>query len=177
MKPHTAWKSRPLGAPRALQPWLTDNHSLTARIQARCQKFAVQRLVTRPLAFPDEGDCIGIPSRARAWVREVLLYADGVAVVFAHSIATLDDVRGAWRLARGVGGKPLGAALFADPRICRSNLVSRRLNQHHPLQRRAETVLATPLPALWARRSLFWRCNAPLLVTEVFLPALLSLRQ
>lgn len=172
------WKSQPflIGAPSWLRPWLGDEASLTARIAARCKRFEV-RVLRQGLARPnnDERALIGLPRGRHAWLREVLLLADGVPVVFAHTVLAPQQLRGAWRMAAAIGGRPLGAALFAEPRIVRGELRCERIGAAHPLQRRAANALGRALPALWARRSRFLRRGAPLLVTEVFLPDLAAL--
>lgn len=156
-----------------LRPWLADESSLTARITARCGQFRV-RVLHQGMALPNEDErrLIGLARGQRAWRREVLLLADGVPVVFAHTVLAPRDRRGAWRLATAIGGRPLGAALFADPLIVRSPLHIAPLDGSHPLHRRAEAALGCRLPVLWARRSRFLRAGRPLLVTEAFLPEL-----
>lgn len=174
----TRWKSRPAlaGAPDYLHPWLADPASLTARIIARCAEFRVRVLRegrARPCA--DERLLIDLPAGRCAWTREVLLLADDEPVVFAHSVLAPRDLTGAWHMARAIGSRPLGAALFADPGICRGPLQCARLAATHPLHRHAVAALG-PLPApLWARRSRFCRNARPLLVTEVFLPGVARL--
>jgi chorismate--pyruvate lyase len=172
------WKTHPAlaGAPLALHPWLIDTGSLTARIVARCNEFEVRVLrEVRAQPLLDERQLIGLPAKRHAWVREVLLVADGVPVVFAHSILAPRDLRGAWHMAQAIGTQPLGAALFADPGIARGPLFSACLSASHPLHRHAVAALAEPLPTLWGRRSRFSRRKRPLLVTEVFLPGIASL--
>jgi chorismate--pyruvate lyase len=172
------WKENPVlaGAPHALWPWLTDPASLTARIVARSTRFEVRVLrETRALPGRDERDLVALTAGRHAWTREVLLVADDTPVVFAHSILAPHDLTGAWHMARAIGCRPLGAALFADPGIRRGPLHSARLPAPHPLHRRAEAALDRRLPTLWARRSCFHRLGRPLLVTEVFLPDILYL--
>lgn len=172
------WKIRPIlaGAPAYLHPWLTDTGSLTARLMARCTHFRVQVVAERRARpFADERHLIGLPQGRTAWTREVLLYADDIAVVFAHSVLAPSDLNGAWHMAQAIGARPLGAALFADPTICRSPLTTARLTPRHPLHRHAEQALGERLPTLWARRSRFCRLGRPLLVTEVFLPGIARL--
>ncbi len=169
------WKAHPAlaGAPLELHPWLIDPGSLTARIVARSTRFEVRVLrEARSQPFLDERELIGLPAGRHAWVREVLLVADGVPVVFAHSILAPRDLRGAWHMAQAIGSRPLGAALFADPGIARGPLTAARLTAGHPLHRRAADALGKSLPTLWGRRSRFSRRMRPLLVTEVFLPGI-----
>ena len=172
------WKSRPTlaGAPVFLHPWLADPASLTARIVTRCQQFQVRVLrETRALPFTDERGLIDLPPGRHAWVREVLLIADGVPVVFAHSVLAPRDLTGAWHMAQAIGSRPLGAALFADPGIRRGPLHTARLTSIHPLHRHAAAAVGVALPTLWSRRSRFCRLGRPLLVTEVFLPGIARL--
>lgn len=177
-RPDRQWKSQAFqaGAPAWLRPWLTDPGSLTARLAARCAQLRV-RVLRQATALPNEDErrLIGLPRGRRAWLREVLLVADGRPVVFAHSAIAPRDLRGPWRMAAGMGGRPLGAALFADPRIARGALHCERLDAAHSLHRRTQEAVGTALPALWARRSRFLHRGRPLLVTEVFLPTLAEL--
>ncbi|HEX8987905.1 MAG TPA: chorismate lyase [Rhodocyclaceae bacterium] len=178
MHPDRHWQPRPLHglAPKRLRPWLTDPNSLTARIAARCRSLQVRVLRTGLLRpFEDERRLVGLARKHLAWTREVLLVADGEPVVFAHTVLAPRKLRGAWRMATGVGGRPLGAALFAQPRIARGPLHCERLDGSHPLHRRAEAALGKTLPVLWGRRSRFLFAGSPLLVTEVFLPEIARL--
>jgi chorismate--pyruvate lyase len=160
-------------APALLQPWLTDAGSLTARLVARCSRFSVRVLRQGyAVANEDERRLIGLAHGECAWVREVLLLADDHPVVFAHTVLHPAALRGPWRMAAGIGGRPLGAALFADPRVARGRLHARALVAAHPLHRHAVAALVRQLPTLWARRSRFLRADWPLLVTEVFLPGI-----
>jgi chorismate--pyruvate lyase len=68
----------------------------------------------------------------------------------------------------------LGATLFADPRIVRGPVLLAEVDRRHPLWRKAARVLPGLPPRLWARRSVFRRGPARLLVTELFLPSLVA---
>jgi chorismate--pyruvate lyase len=102
---------------------------------------------------------------------EVLLVADGVPVVFARSLVPTTSIPAAWHLAwfgRAAAGQRIvqrspGAA-FAP---------GRRVDARIPagITRRATGVPICPL----GRRSAFRRQGSPLLITEVFLPAIRNL--
>lgn len=111
---------------------------------------------------------------ARAMTRDVILRCGGRAVVYAHSVLAPGDRGAGWRLMRGMGSRPLGAALFTDPRIRRHRLRQRKLGRGHELHRQAARMV-NPAGAAWARRSLFMVGKSPILVTEVFLPGVLAL--
>ena len=111
---------------------------------------------------------------ARALTRDVVLYCGKTPVVYAHSVLRPNDRGAGWRLMNGMGSRPLGAALFTDPRIRRLMLRQRKLGRGHELYRQARDIVKLR-GALWARRSLFMVGKSPILVTEVFLPGVLAL--
>ena len=179
-RPHfETWLKRPPRAtvPPRLRPWLTDPGSLTARIRSRCATFSVTVLAQcLAVPHPDEAALLGLRRGELAWLREVLLVADGVPVVFARSILPRRNVRGAWNLFHGIGARPLGAALFADPRIRRAPLVCARLDRRDARYHRALAAAPAGLPrSVWVRRSLFRLRGRALLVSETFLPTILEL--
>ncbi len=164
-------------APRGMRGWLTDDSSLTARIRARCGACSL-RVVRqgKGVVLPDEMAALGVHRHGDLWQREVLLIADGEPVVFARSLVAATAVPAAWHLLRRLGGRPLAAVLFDDPRVVRSPLEAACLDTrdsrwHHA----AHATGCAGLPSLWARRSAFHRSGAPLLITEIFLPAIRSL--
>jgi len=171
----TLWCRLPPAA-AAYRPWLRDRGSLTRRIQLRCPAFSV-KVVFQGLrrANRDERHIFPPGGRGMVLVREVFLYCRRTPVVFAHSVIDVRDLRGVWRRLARLGSRPLGAALFADPRIERYPLRQKKLNRHHELYRRAAAGLPKAPPTLWARRSLFALHKSPILVTEVFLPGILKL--
>jgi len=171
-----AWLRSPLGAQGMLRDWLLDHGSLTARIKSLCRDFRVRLLAqSRVRGELDEAPLFGHRGTRTLLGRDVLLMCGDMPLVFAHSVLRADDLFGTWRAIAGMGTRPLGAALFADPRIERHPLRYRRLRAGHPLYSAAMAAVRTELPPLWARRSLFGLRGAPLLVTEVFLPALSGL--
>lgn len=170
------WNCSTLGAGAELTPWLRDHGSLTQRIRQRCTRFNVRNLRSSLARIAlDESALLGIAPHQLAWSREVFLHADGQPVVFAHSACAARHLRGAWASLRGLGDKPLGAVLFSLPQVQRQPLRYKALHPHHPLYRSATAGMANLPDRLWARRSLFRLHDAPLLVTEVFLPEIMEL--
>jgi chorismate--pyruvate lyase len=160
----------------AWRHWLTDRGSLTWRLQQACPDFRVIRL-KQTLGKPnlDECETLGLLPGRLAMIREVLLLNAETPLVFAHSVIPLTGLAGPWAGLAGLGNRPLGAALFTNPRIQRQALEYQHLDLRHSLYRDAVHDLAAPPRTLWARRSLFALQNHPILVTEVFLPATLQL--
>ena len=114
---------------------------------------------------------------SRVLVREVALNCSSTPVVFAHSIVRLRHLRGPWHALASLGSRPLGAALFNDPRVQREPMRFCKLGPSHALHKRACQVAGKRLPALCARRTPYVLRGAPILVTEVFLPALRELER
>lgn len=171
----TFWRRSPAAAGR-YRPWLIDQGSLTARIAHLCANVRVEVLF-QGLRTPDRDERFFFPhrGRARVLVREVFLFCGDAPVVFAHTVLDPDELCGPWRSIAKLGNRPLGAALFADPRIERYPLRQRKIRLHHDLHRRLRATVPRVPASLWARRSLFQLHNSPILVTEVFLPEILKL--
>jgi chorismate lyase len=156
--------------------WLTRGGSLTAHLR---RLGAVTLRVTREavaVAWADEYAALGVTAREPVWVREVVLEVDGVPFVAAHSIAPLAASRSVWQSMRRLSSRPLAELLYNDGSVSRSTLVSARLTARHSLVSLASREIAGATQhephALVARRSVFMRRGAPLMVTECMLPAL-----
>lgn len=166
-----AWRQAPPAG--AMRRWLSARGSLTARIASRFDGFNLLRL-SQKLVVPhaDERRALGLKRGRRAVVREVVLRGGAIPLVFAHSVAAPASLRGAWRGLSRLGARPLAEMLFADPLVTRMPIEYRRLDRRHALFRKAIAAADRPATFLWARRSVFLKRRAPLLVTEVFLPAI-----
>ncbi|CAB3721434.1 Chorismate pyruvate-lyase [Paraburkholderia sediminicola] len=168
------WRIAPLpGFSAAQKDWLTRGGSLTAHL--RTLGAVAVRVTREAVALPwaDEHAALGLAPRAPVWVREVVLSVDGVPFVAAHSVAPLAASVGVWQATRSLRTRPLAELLYSDSSVARSSLVSRRLTARHPLYRLAAVEIGGMSPhSLVARRSVFERHGAPLMVTECMLPAL-----
>ena len=172
-----------LNTPPALRPWLMADGSLTARLKAHSQTFRVQCLHQRVArCLSDEASAIGLHRPGRVWEREVLLRCDNTPVVFAHTVVPMSATAADWPLFSALGERSLGTTLFGDPRVRRGVLEFARLREEHPLAQRAAAALGLEQRPpreriLYARRCLYRRRQGTLLVTEVFLPSVLDLKQ
>jgi len=164
-------------ATAGIREWLTRSGSLSEHLRKACPgAFRVTRLMQRrACVWPDERAVLDLAADGLPLVREVLLLCDDIPVVFARSLAAARYLDGPWRALRGLGSRPLATMLFAEPHIARGALEFCRLDARKPLYRRAAAAVNELPPDLWARRSVFRRDGAPLLVTEVFLPGVLAL--
>jgi chorismate--pyruvate lyase len=156
-----------------MRRWLQAHGSLSARLAATGKVFSVQVLAQglQPLTL-DEAQALG--ARRVGYVREVLLRVDGAPMVYARSVTAHADSLGAWRSVRGLGNRPLADVLFKRTGITRQPLRFSQLKPPSPLQRhvakawQAATGARLIRETLAARRSVFTRHGAALLVMEVF---------
>lgn len=151
--------------------WLEERGSLTARLVREFGPLQV-KVLAQGLAVPhrDEALAIGLRPKRLAWVREVLLLAGGNPLVYARSVLVRKALRGEWYMLSGIGRRPLGAVLFANPAVRRGELYVRRIARSDWRHARARVASAKPQAEyLWARRSHFSFGPHDLLVCEIFL--------
>lgn len=155
--------------PASLRGWLLDRGSLTQRlIDASGGEFRVE-VLSQHMALPllSEANALGLPTRQRAVVREVILYGGGEPWVYARSIIPVKTLTGRLRSLRTLYNRPLGALLFNDKTMQRGDIEITCMN--------TESHLQPSLPqdikgTVWGRRSVFYLDQKPLLVSEMFLP-------
>lgn len=154
--------------PPALKNWLLDRGSLTERLLEKSGgAFRVQVLHQQwGVAHPDEAKLLGIRQRQAVLVREVILYGKGQAWVYARSVLPAKSLDRSLRHLKRLGNKPLGAVLFNNPHMQRGEIEIALLDP-----KRLPTAVDH---AVWGRRSVFFLHHQPLLVSEIFLPALVK---
>ena len=165
-------------APRKWQPWLSDTGSLTQKIEkAIGQKLEVQVLRDCSQTLnSDESRYFHLHIR-RCRVREVLLCVNGTPLVMAHSVIPASSSCGSNHQILRLGTKPLGAVLFNQTRKHSKAKPPReiaRLNKASALWKKCSAHYSGLSSPLWARRTLYQLKGRPILVNEIFLPALLN---
>lgn len=169
--PAALWRMRP-----ALRRWILHKDSMVRALQ-QWSGSLVQVRVLRDRSgqlLPDEAMLLG-RRRGRARVREVVLYAGRLPVLAARTVCIARRLLAHSQLI-SLGRRALGELLFAHGR-------PRWLQREHarigPGMRLDSLVRqAVPDPPAFvrrchARRTLFLFDGLPLLVTEIFLPAML----
>lgn len=156
--------------------WLVNDSSLTRRLQLSCPaQFDVEVLsqrLERPML--SEARALKRPPREIALVRQVRLRCDQRPWVFARTVIPLPSLRGGLKRLALLGNQPLGAVLFADPRMQRHPLEIARITPRHRLYRMATAGNHQDANCIWGRRSVFTLQDNPLLVSEFFLTTLLQ---
>lgn len=159
--------------PAAIECWLFDPGSLTARVIATCPgRFHVEVLSQAwQRASVDEAQRLNMTLHERALIREVYLCCDTTPWVFARTIMPQRTLTGRQKFLAHLGSRPLGAVLFADPQMHRDPMEVTRLSAQQQLFHKAMSESPKAQSDIWARRSVFYLGSKPLLVNEIFLPA------
>ena len=156
----------------SLRDWLLDRGSLTRRLQkASNNHFAVSVLKQRwERPRLNEARALNIPPHQLALIREVVLYGCDQPWVYARSVLPQQVLNGRLRFVRKLGNKPLGALLFSNRNIKREPVVVQR---YAPSQLPLSLQNQSNQP-LWGRYSIFRHGQNGILVSEIFLPALVD---
>ncbi len=164
--------------PQEWQSWLYNDESLTARLKGACdESFRVEVLEQRYESIePDEADAMSIPPDEEALLREVYLYCGEQRMVYARSVIPTSTLTGPEKQLENLGDQPLGAFLFNYPGMRRDEIELASFDQQDTIFKRATDGLTIDVDDIWGRRSVFWLGTKPLLVAEIFLPAVTELR-
>ena len=155
-----------------LGKWLFDHSSLTERLVHACSgTFSVQ-VIEQGWQTPmlNEAKVLKMRRSSYAWVRQVHLLCDDKPWVFARTVIPPRTLRGKQRRLTRLGKKPLGAVLFADKSMQRTEMEIACITPDQQLYRMATRHLARVDKPIWGRRSVFFLHRHPLLVSEIFLP-------
>ena len=154
--------------PENLGPWLIDNGSLTRKLVVLSKdQFEVQ-VLRQEVATPGaaEANALKMTQQTPVMIREVVLKGRGRPWVFARSILPMTTMTGRLAGLRTLSNQPLGQLLFQDPSMTREPLEAACLPARILS---VPAALAAGDEPLWARRSVFFLDQKPLLVSEVFL--------
>ena len=158
----------PEKVPENLAPWLIDDGSLTRKLVALSKDQFEVEVLRQDAATPDasEANALKMTQQTPVTIREVVLKGRGHPWIFARSILPMSTMTGRLAGLRTLSNQPLGELLFQDPSMTREPL------EVACLPARVLSVpaaLAAGDESLWARRSVFFLDQKPLLVSEVFL--------
>lgn len=156
--------------PAALEPWLGEPGLLTARVRAACgaaTRLRMLRLDPAPLD-PRIARRLGVDDDT-CLLREIEFTCGARRWIFAQTVLPQSSVqRHPWL--RELGDRALGESLNAVDDVRREPLEYLELQGRHPLAQLAGADAG--VASLWARRAVYRLGGWPILVQEVFLPAL-----
>ena len=156
--------------PPALEPWLAEPGLLTARVRAACgtaTRLRLLRLVPAPID-PRVARRLGSNDHT-CLLREIEFTCGPRRWIFAQSVLPQSTVQQHPWL-RELGDNGLGESLNAVEDVRREPLEYLELHGGHDLALAAG--VADPGQRVWARRAVYRLGAWPIMVQEVFLPAL-----
>lgn len=158
---------------KILQSCLFHTGSLTKFLKSKCKgKLYVEvKSESWQKQILEEEYLLKTDKNERVFVRESWLKSDDKQLVYARTLISEKILVDKYARLKNLGDQPLGEVLFNDKSIFRSNLLYAKVPYNHPLyqQNLDENQMNNEL---WARQSLFYIINNPLLLTEFFLPDL-----
>jgi len=160
---HPGHAAGALGLDARALGWVLEPGSMTARLRRDFPALAV-RVEAQGLAapMPDESVRLELPAGAQAWIRQVTLHAGDAPLLQARTVVPRWSARNPWAELQRLGDQPLGELLFRLPGLGRTPFEV-ALCTRWP--RNGVIGQVAPRPA---RRCVFVRDGAPLLLTEQF---------
>jgi chorismate--pyruvate lyase len=167
-------------APPELVSWLAEPGLLTARVRALCGERMRFRMLgpLRDATLPAELQArLGVSDR-RCLLRDIEFRCNDERIVYAQTVLP-DSTLCRYPWLRELGDSPIGETLRrAEEPLERDPLEYAELPTGSDLARAALGTRAADArrDALWARRAVYRLGGEPILVQEVFLPALLRVQ-
>jgi len=156
-------------------PFLYHENSLTRFIQQHCSGLFNLELISEEWQQPirSEAGLLSLTDNDTAFIRKVFLKDDEKVLVYARSIIPEKTLSGNNKKLLEMGKQPLGDFLFNDNSTYRDVMRYAIIPVGSELH--AEATKGSNIASeLWGRQSLFYTEQKPLLVTEIFLPAVLE---
>lgn len=172
-EPH--WQSTEnMDIPSHLESWIMHRPSMTALMKRLSNQCFDVNVLSSNWAVPFDGElkALGMRSDEQALVREVELSGNNQVWMIGRSVFPRITMAGREEKFTGLGKKPLGELLFSDPGVKRSQFEVARLSVGQLLFDESVRSLYEKPETIWARRSLFYLSDKPLLLMETFLPTL-----
>jgi len=168
----TIWTSETLSSycNGKVASWLYDHNSLTEKLEASYSHFSV-KVKQQFSVKPSKHLSALFNSEEKILVREVFLYCDHKPVVFAQTEIPYSTLTEEQEKLIEIGDQSLGKILFQDPTMLRGQIEVTEFKNGSPFHQLSAELKQPVEHSLWARRSLFYLNNKPLLVSELFLPA------
>lgn len=151
-----------------LRHWLLYAGSMTARMKSVSKTFRIE-LLTHRFQQPtlSEAHLLNLKPHQLASIREVVIHCDGLPWLYARAVIPRQVLTGRGRRLHYLGTTPLGRMLFQELQLNRSEFSITQMRD--PVFLRDWSDGKKPL---WARRCQFHGLQAPILLYEIFLPAM-----
>jgi chorismate lyase len=160
---------------KRLHAFLFQSGSLSRFIQQRCEGTFHIELINESWRYPMPDEChlLSLKDHEITFIREAWLKCDEQRIVYARTVIPRTTLKGESQKLMRLGTRPLGNILFNNNTTYRTNMRYGKIKVHCELHKQATKDSGVDSD-LWGRQSLFYINKSPLLVTEVFLPAILE---
>ncbi len=156
-----------------LYRWLREAGSLTKRAKQICEQVQVEVITSGWQKISRyEANLIRTDERKKAFIREIFMVCDGQPWWYTRTIAPRTALTGPLQQLPYLRGKPLADLLFSSSRIRRQALEIAPISAEHYEYKYLARHLTNNSDSLWGRRSRIFCADQPLLLTEIFLPAM-----
>ena len=151
-----------------LKFWLLDVKSLSYRIRniAKLEIIPIETRVSN--IFLNEKKVLGYRKSEHLYLREVLIYADKLPIMYARTILPSKYLRGFWHKIKKLNNKPLADIVFERRMIIRSDFKFKKQSINDDFSKRIKMFSLKKIKILATRQSTFKNKNEKVLLTEVF---------
>ena len=155
-----------------LNPWVKDKGSLSNKI-INIMPFRIKELKGRHIkVFNDEKVFFQKKNTGDLYIREALIFADKLPIVYARTVIPKKYLRGFWGRVKNLKNSPLSEIVFNKKYILRSNFVFKNLSDNDELTKRLNAYKIFERGRIMARKSVFNHRGQKALLTEVFLSSI-----
>ena len=151
-----------------LKFWLLDVKSLSYRIRNIAKLEIVPIDARTSKIFLNEKKIFGYKKSEYLYLREVLIYADNLPIMYARTILPSRCLRGFWHKIKKLNNKPLADIVFRKKHIARSRFQFKKSSINDDFTKRIATFDLKNTNILATRQSTFKNRNEKVLLTEVF---------
>ena len=152
-----------------LNPWVKDKGSLSNKI-INIMPFRIKELKGRHIkVLNDEKVFFQKKNTGDLYIREALIFADKLPIVYARTVIPKKYLRGFWGRVKNLKNSPLSEIVFNKKYILRSNFVFKNLSDNDELTKRLNAYKIFERGRIMARKSVFNHRGQKALLTEVFL--------
>lgn len=155
----------------SMASWLTKPTILSHALKRHCQQLSVDVISQQFMAVDETEQKLVEGADTPPFVRRVFLQGDGQPWTYGRTVIAPSTYQSYFSQFMALGAKLLGETLlYGNPNTTRSDFEYGVVSQETALYQEIHQSLPLAVPLLFARRSYFYLKQAPLLVTEVFLP-------
>ncbi len=151
-----------------LKFWLLDVKSLSYRIRniAKLEIIPVKKNASN--IFQNEKKVFSGIKSEHLYLREVLIYADKLPIMYARTVLPSKYLRGFWHKIKKLNNKPLADIVFEKKMIIRSDFKFKKPSNNDSFSRKIKIFNLKNTKILATRQSTFKYKNEKALLTEVF---------